>query len=548
MAENVPFMGPGGISNEFVNAMLNSDKFGEALSRRIGALTKADTISQATNLVYYDLSPVVQMLYPYLDLIPRIGKLPRVKGIGGTSYHWKRVVNINSTNQSPGISEGNRGARIPIATQDMMAAYRTLGHEASVTFEARDSEGPLTTSSLAIATNSALRALRINEEKILINGNAGFPLGVTPTPVLTAGAVAGYTGSFSNGNVYVVCVALSGMVLNNYTSYNAATGLNGIPGQLTKINVDGSVDTYGGGSAQPSAETFTTTSGTNVVTATVTPVLGAAAYAWFVGTATGAEYLAGLTPSNQVYLTKFPSITTAQPLTSLKVGGNYQDNSTNNIIPDGVLTQIYGAILGPDPGRNMATNPILPTGISISQGGSILYVMPTQNTGLTLSGINLKEVDVVLQAAYDQYKIGFDRILVSSIDMLSSFGAMLNTLGSGSPFRIEIDRDGDDKIVAGRTVTAYKNKFFGNTLQLEIHPYLPAGTMIFWSDRSPAEISGVANIVEAHVLQDYFQIQWPWHTRRHEIGCYVREVFPIYFTPAFAAITNINPSSGNLAY
>jgi hypothetical protein len=175
--------------------------------------------------------------------------------------------------------------------------------------------------------------------------------------------------------------------------------------------------------------------------------------------------------------------------------------------------------------------------------------MPAGNTGLTLNGSNFAEIDAVLRAAYDQYKIGFDRILISAADVLDSFGAMLGAASGNNSYRIWFDADQETgRIVAGRRVTSYLNKFFNNTLDVEVHPYVPPGCILFWSDRSPYELSGVANLLEAKVRQDYYQIQWPWRSRRYEYGVYVDEVFPIYFTPAFAAIINKNPTSGTFAF
>jgi hypothetical protein len=546
--QNVRFTGPSGIGNEFINALLNDERFVTNMSKRLGTLTKADTIQQATNLLWYDLAPVVQMLYPYRELIPRISRLPRVPGDGGNAFRWKRITGINVNGASSGVSEGNRGARIAIAEQDLVAAFKTLGFESSVTFEARLGARNLTPEALGISVQSSLRSLMIDEEKILINADSSVPLGTTPTPSLVAGTVAGYTGSFSGGTVYVVCVALTGMGYLGYSPFNSVTNLGGVVGQVTKINADNSVDTFGGGSAQPSAETSTGTSSTQCVTATVTAVSGAFAYAWFVGSATGAEYLAGITPSNQAILTKYPAATN-QPIGNLKVGASYADNSTDQLVPDGVLTQVFGAVTGPSPGQSMSTNPILPSGISFSPGGSIIYTMPAGNTGLTLAGSNFAEIDAVLRAAYDQYKIGFDRILISAADVLDSFGAMLGQGSNANGFRMLFDADAETgRIVAGRRVTSYLNKFFNNTLDVEVHPYVPPGCILFWSDRSPYELSGVANLLEARVRQDYYQIQWPWKSRRYEYGVYVDETFPIYFTPAFAAIINKNPVSGSFAF
>ncbi len=544
----VPFVGNNGIGNEFVQALLANEGFKTELAKSLGIedLVKADTISQSTNLLWYDLSPVIQMLYPYAGLTPLIGRLPRRPAEGGNAYHWKRITGININGVSSGVSEGNRGARIALAEQDMTARFKTLGLESSVTFEARLGARGLNPEALGISVQSALRSLRIDEEKILINGNASMPLGTTPTPTLAAGAVVGQTGTFS-GAVFIACVALAGMGYVNYTAYNSGTAIGGIPGRQTKINADGSSDTYGGGSAQPSAITTITPTGTQCVTATVTNVNGSMGYAWFVGSTNDptAMYLAGITPSNQVILTAVPA-STNQPLSSLYVNGSPADNSTNVLIPDGIIPQLFGAILGPSPGQLMSTNPYLPSGVSFSGSGSIIYTMPTGNTGLTIAGSTISEIDAVLRAGYEQYKLGYDRILISGQDMLSSFGAMLDDASSANTFRILMEADVNGRVIAGRKVTSYMNKFYNNTLDVEVHPYLPPGTIVLWSDRSPYELSNVANIMEARVRQDYYQIQWPWKTRRYEYGVYVDEVFALYFSPAFAVIRNVNPNTGSM--
>jgi hypothetical protein len=120
-------------------------------------------------------------------------------------------------------------------------------------------------------------------------------------------------------------------------------------------------------------------------------------------------------------------------------------------------------------------------------------------------------------------------------------------LGSAATnlFRINFEADNaSGRLIAGRRITSYLNKYFGNTLDIEIHPYLPPGTVIFWSDRCPYELSGVANILEVHTRMDYTQIDWPPRTRRYEYGVYVDEVFSGYFMPAFAVMSNLNSPNG----
>ena len=532
-------------------ALLNDESFITQLATKLGTtfnLEKADTISQATNLLWYDLSPVVQMLYPFKELIPLISKLPRVPGDGGNAYHWKRITSVNVNNVSLGVSEGNRGARIAIEEQDQLATYKTMGLESSTTFEARLGGQNLRPEVLGIAVQSTLRSTMIGEEQALILGNASTPLGITPNPTMAAGGTNGSWGG--TVTVYIICVALSGYGWLTYTPYNSVTNQGGVQGQVTKVNADGSVDVFGGGSAQPSSEVNIAGVTINqAVTATVAPVTGAVAYAWYVSTTSGQEKLSAITPGNQVVLTQ-PPASTQQPVTNLQVNGSYQDNSTNNLIPDGILSQVYGSVFGTGYSTSMATNPQLPPVVTagdtlqVSSGGSLVYTKKAGNTGLSISGTNIQEFDVVLQAAYDQYKLGFDRILMSSTDLIISTGTFFSQ-GAAAQFKILFDAEASTgRIVAGRRVTSYLNKFFNNTLDIEVHPFVPPGTVLFWSDRIPYELSGVGNILEAKVRQDYYQIEWPLRTRKYEYGVYVDEVFACYFTPGFAVIRNLNPSTG----
>ena len=543
------------MKNEFVSALLADPDFLKGLSANLisgpNSLFKADTVSTATGLNWYDLRPVVQLLYPYKELIPLISRLPRVSGMGGTGYHWKRIVGINIGNLSLGVGEGQRAARIAITEQDQQGTYKTLGLESSVTFQAAWANGQLNPNNRSIATQSTLRSVMIGEEQTMILGNATQALATTPTPSLVPGGTNGTWGG--TVTVYVICVALTGFGLLNYTPYSTSTGLGGVPGQVTKTNADGSTDTYGGGSAKPSAEASSSgVTATQNVVATVTPVAGAVAYAWYVGTSSGGEILAGITAVSRATFTKPGAL--LQPVTNLQVSGSYQDNSVNAYLFDGIIPIMTNAIFGSAPGTAMATNSQLPSVVTsgdtltITAAGSLVYTMHNTNTGLTISGTNVAEWDVMLQAAYDQYKIGFDRILMSSQDISYNAGAFFAS-GAAAQFKILFDAEADTgRITAGRRVNSYLNKFFNNSLDIEIHPYIPVGTVIFWSDRIPYELSGVANILEMHVRQDYYEVQWPWATMRHEFGVYVDEILASYFTPAFAMISNLNSASSTPSF
>jgi len=115
------------------------------------------------------------------------------------------------------------------------------------------------------------------------------------------------------------------------------------------------------------------------------------------------------------------------------------------------------------------------------------------------------------------------------------------TSSVGNNFRINLEKDGD--IIVGQYVTAVKNKFMGNTVTIETHPFVPPGTIIFWSDTIPYELPGAVPVLESHVRQDYYEITWPQRRRAYEYGVYCDEVFVGNFMPAFAAIKNLTPVS-----
>jgi len=517
---------------EQIKELLADDAFMDGMSDRV--LAKADTIAQATGLLWYDLSPIVQMLYPFRQLIPLISKLPRSPGDGGNAYHWKRITAINVGNIEAGVSEGNRGGVISIQLDDQVAAYKALGFESSVSFEARLGAKNLNPDAIGNAVQATLRSLMIAEEKLLLLGNASNALGTTPRPAALTDVGSG--GSIASGTVVsVICVALTGQGWLN----SSVTG--GIKQGITRTNADGSSDTFGGGSAAKSQNRSATAGSNNdSFTTSVTAVLGAVAYAWFWGTV-GNETLGAITFTNQLTVTV--AVGTGTQLAS-SLDSN--DHSTNALVPDGLLSIIYGEIFGQPPSLAMSTNPgNLPSDgqgntVQISKSGA-LYVQMS-GTQILTSGSHpaIDQFDAILQAAYEQYKVGYDRMLVNVQQVIDISDILLSGAGSNATaYRINFTADNSGQIKAGFRVTSYLNKFMGNDLPIEVHPFVPPGTIIFWSDKIPYELPGVPNILEAHVRQDYYEIQWPLKRRAYEYGVYTDEVFVCYFAPAFAAIFNV---------
>ena len=255
----------------------------------ITALSKT-TLSQATNLNAFDLSGPALQLYPVLT--PLRNKLPReVSDRGDLATRWKAVTGVNVTNIDMGVSPGKRSGEIQISEQDFVASYAGIGLESSIDWEAIWSGGK-EFDNKATVVQSLLRAVMIGEENLLLSGNASLALGAPVAPVAALGSGGALT--IQAGNV-VFAVALTARGLAN------ASISGGIPGAVTRNNIDGSTTAFGGGSSNlsPASNAVTTSSGNQTINATVTAVPGAVAYAWFLGTsAANASPKSGTAPAD----------------------------------------------------------------------------------------------------------------------------------------------------------------------------------------------------------------------------------------------------------
>ncbi|MDG3442464.1 hypothetical protein [Nitrospirillum amazonense] len=464
--------------------------------------------SPTTGITAYDLEPGAKLLYPVLT--PLRNSIPRVSGKGGIQANWKAITGVNTNNVRAGVSGGNRGGVIAVRTQDYNAVYRGLGLESNVDFEA-DYAAEGFDDVRALAVQALLQSLMIQEEQMILGGNSGVALGTTPTPTLS-GSTTG--GSLAAATWSVIAV---GLTLEGYLNGSVASG---IQGQMTRANADGSSDQFGGGSAAPStAATATTTGTTGSVAATVAPMNGAVAYAWFWGTA-GSEVLGAITTINSVVITA--AAAGSQTAASLKVSGSYVDNSQNGLSFDGLLYQAF-------------------------KSGSNAYVkvMPTGSAGagtpLTADGAGgIVEIEAALKAFWDNYRLSPQEIWVSSQEALNISAKILT--GTNNAAQRFVFNSDQNMLGGGVMVRTYLNRYSmtgGQTLDIKLHPNMPAGTVLFRTTRLPYPLANVNNVTQMRMRRDYYQLEWPLRTRRYEYGVYCDGVLQNYFPPAFGVITNI---------
>lgn len=257
--------------------------------------TFAQSGSATSGLTFYDLELGAKFLYPVLT--PLRNMIPRVGGGRGIQAAWRAITAINTAGLRIGVSGGNRGGVIAVATADYTAAYKGIGIESNVDFEAQYAANGFD-DVRAIAAKVGLESLMLGEEPMILGGNNSVALGTTPTPTLADSATGGSIPQTTV--VSVICVALT---LDGYLNGTVA---GGIQGQITRTNADSSSDTFGGGAARKSVAASVTTAtdavNTHKVTATVAAVTGAVGYAWFWGTA-GNEVLGAITTMNSYVIT-----------------------------------------------------------------------------------------------------------------------------------------------------------------------------------------------------------------------------------------------------
>lgn len=475
---------------------------GNFLPEALAKSTFTQAGSATTGLTYYDLEAGAKMLYPVLT--PLRNEIPRVSGKGGIQANWRAVTGINTTGIQVGVSVGNRGAVMAVSTADYTAAYKGIGIEDNVDFEAQYA-GQNFEDIRALAAKVGLQALMLGEEALILGGNGTLALGTTPTASLSTATTG---GGLSDGTYHVSVVALT---LAGYVGSSVA---GGIPTSITRTNADGSTDTYGGGSAQKSADATIVLSGGGAVqkiTATVTAVRGAVAYAWLWGATAAGATLGAITTVNTLTITTATGSGT-QAYSTLPSA----DNSVNNLVFDGLITQA-------------------------ERSGSNAYYRSLDGATITADGSGgIVEVDAALKDRWDNYKLSPDTMWVSS-DLALKIGQKITAGNANGAFRIVVNME-QGMMVGGIMVATYLNRFSmggANVIKVRIHPNMPAGMILFTSNTIPYPVSGVGNVMQIRTRQEYYQIEWPLRTRKYEYGVYADEVLQHYFPPSMGVIANI---------
>ena len=478
----------------------------------------AKSVTLSSGIYGVDLSGPARNLFP--TITPMANMLGRnVRANPGNALQFKQILSTTGGggyNAFGFVPEGGRAARMSYTTVPQAIGYATLGAEDNITDEAQSAANGYEDILSTAAMRVLLKAKQL-EEGAIIGGNNSVALGVTPTPVLTA---TGSGATLPALTYSVICVALTQM------GYRHSTLAAGVATATTVTGADGKTFTVNPGSAMKSAAATQAITLGQILTATVAPVSGAVAYAWFVGAA-GAEKLEAITNLAAVAFSA-PLNGTRQAATAITV-----DSSSDTKAFDGFLTTTFK--------NGAAGNAQVTTFANNGSAG-------TQMTSNGYGGVT--EIDAFLKSAWDTYRIGYDVIYVSSQE-IKTITKLSLTGTSTSLLKYDVVADNAGRagfeLTASGVVANYTNPYSidgSSKIPIKIHPDLAPGTMMFVCHQLPAwyisnETPAIAEMI---VRKDWNVEDWARITRAKEMGIYAQEALAIYTPFATGLICNLAPT------
>lgn len=468
----------------------------ESLTKTVEGVKDSTKLEKAIDtgagLMGYNLEAPAKQLVPFASPLRNI--IPRKTSKTGTSVHWKAITDVAAAGKATAI-EGVRGNGMRYSVADKLAAFKIIGLQDAVTFEAEAAGRNFQDVKATAVTNLLLRVMT-EEEKIILGGNT-TALPAVATPVATTATVPNSTITAGSYNVKVAALTLvaANRVVTNAQLPNL-TGLN-IP--ATDANNQAITGAYDGVTAASTAASVTVTAGDGI-SATVTPVKGALAYAWFVGAA-GSETLQIVTTNSAMTIDKLVTGGSSAPTA---------DGSADPLAFDGIIPQILN-------------------------GGGLFYDMANQQ--LTASAGGIEVLDEINSRLFNEFKNGATRYLVSEQLAKDITSAIVKNNGAPTLF---VNNTEKNDITGNYMVRRYVNKSFGGeNISIEVHPWLPNGTMVVMCDNVPYPNANISSVLEMECGYDYRQLEYARTSPKYEFEVRTYEALKHYFPACQAIITNV---------
>ena len=463
----------------------------ESIEKTLASVKDETQLSKAIDtgvgLVGYNLSAPAKQLVPFLSPLRNI--IPRKVSPTGTSTHWKAITSIVPQGKATAL-EGTRGTSMNYTVEDKMAAFKVLGLQDAVTFEA-EAAGRNFQDVKATASTNLLLSLMQEEERYILGGNH-TSLGTVSAPTATADTTG---GSIAAGTYAVKVAAMTLVAANRVVANQQVAGLVlGVPATDSMgQDISGAID---GVTAASTATSVTTTGTTSMLKLSVAPVTGALAYAWFVD-----DVLQIVSTNSYVELTKLVTGGSAAPTA---------DGSGDANAFDGIIPQIIA-------------------------GGGIY--MDMANSQLTASQGGIEELDEINSRLFNQFKNGATRYLVSEQLAKDITSAIVKNNGAPTLF---VNNGEKNDITGNYMVKRYVNKSYGGqNISIEVHPWLPNGTMVVMCDRVPYPNANIGSVLEIECGYDYRQLEYARTSPKYEFEIRTYEALKHYFPACQAILTNV---------
>lgn len=406
----------------------------------------------------------------------------RSAGERNTTTGYQVITGVNKDGIGLAVGEGLRGGLNSFSLRKESVFYKSFGMDDELTEEAQNSTN---IDLLGLAGVNLLSAVMIEEEKLIIGGNASKALGKAVAPVLVAEA----GGSLVADDYVVKVVALA------HKAYAPIKGLDVAEVVLREKIVR---RTHKGDQVEPAGvgvisngTSVTVTAGAKIK-ASVERVNYAVAYAWFVN-----DKLEAITDTNSV---EIADLVEGQALGSL-----FQtDNSVNENEFDGLLVQLYNP-------ANNAT------------------IKSMNGLKLTANKNSIEQFDDVLTKLYKK-RVSPDKIFTSEAGIRAIKEALK---AGGSTYMYQEGQ------ALGDSITQYRHPITGKILQIVVHQDIP-NIFLFYTEKMPMPVGGKVNTTEMLLRKDYNFRYWPENERKKEIGLYFDGVYVVRAPYTMAIIDNFS--------
>jgi hypothetical protein len=468
----------------------------ETIELTKSSMDLAKAITTTTGIVGYNLEAPAKQLIPFLA--PLRNRIPRIVSKTGTAVHWK-VITAVTPNGRVTSTEGTRGSSVSTTLVDMLASFKTLGLQDSVTFESLAAGRNFQDVKATAVTNLLLRVMT-EEEKQILFGMTSQALSVPSAMATSVQATGGTLGDATSVSYYVGVAALTGNGVNRNVprSAPASVAFDMNDGNTVVTFASATADTGGGGA-------------TFALYLSVPPVYGALGYAWFVGTASSAAATYQITTTtNRILLTSaVTGVTTASSVTS------NGDTTQDTYAYDGLLAQA----LWPQTGATGA------------------YFNDLAGAKLTKDNGGISEIDAALQYIFDTWKISPTRILCGAGVQKDITKGIVSGYGAPTLF---VNNSEKNAITGNYLAESYINSVYGGRpIPMETHPWLPAGCVIGITEVVPFPNANVPSVFEMELGYDYMQLEYAVVQPKYEFEVRNYGCLKSYFPGGQFVLTNV---------